>query len=177
MDDKNRHVLPVDPPITKRSLSCLDFHIILDNTRLLHDIVVDGYVQFHPSHDKIVATHRREQERLFWQTLHNELETSSNPKKRALLVENYGIKADWCFPRFLRVVREILVTLIRPSDHGIVEEGLNVDEIIEEYYKGDLDVAKIAEWLSDLLKTHCAPCRDETVDQMVGLLKQRLVLN
>lgn len=154
MDDKNCHVppaslispyLPLDPPVTKRSLSCLDLPIILSGIRLLHDVVMDRYVEFHPNHGEIVATQRREEERQFWQALHNGLETSSTPSRRALLVESYGIKADWCFPRFLRGIKEILVTVIHTSDHGIVEEGLNVDEVMQEYYECDLKVALMAE--------------------------------
>ena len=90
----------------------LDLEIILRDTRLLHYIVIDGEVRLESSTDEVVVTQRRERERLFWQTMQNELETFSDPAKRALSVNNYSLKSNWCLPRFLRTVKEILRTLV-----------------------------------------------------------------
>lgn len=180
MDDRSCHVpstqatspfLPVYPPVTEHSLGFLDLEIILRDTRLLHDVVIDGEVRFEPSTDEVVVMQRRERERLFWQTMQNELETFSDPAKRALFVNNYGLKGNWCLPRFLRTVKEILRTLVLKSNYGILNEGLNVNNIMQQYYKGELDVVKMAEWLSNVLKMHCAPLRDEHVDRMADMLK------
>jgi hypothetical protein len=38
---------------------------------------------------------------------------------------------------------------------------------MQQFRKGVADLTKLAMWLSQLLKCHCAPVRDEWVDKMV----------
>jgi len=51
-----------------------------------------------------------------------------------------------------------------------VEEILNVDLLMQQFSKGVADLEKLALWLSCTLKSHCAPMRDEWVDEMVNQL-------
>jgi hypothetical protein len=41
---------------------------------------------------------------------------------------------------------------------------------MQQFRKGVADMVKLADWLSRLLKSHCAPMRDDWVDEMVNQL-------
>jgi hypothetical protein len=74
----------------------------------------------------------------------------------------------WCLPITLKEIREILGTLVPPEDRSVVEDTLNVDHLMQQFSKGGADLEKLSHWLSQTLKMHCAPMRDEYVDEMVN---------
>ncbi|KAK7928718.1 hypothetical protein PG985_005716 [Apiospora marii] len=77
---------------------------------------------------------------------------------------------DWCLPVLLKEVKEILPTLVPSQDRVYLDEGFNVELIMQQFYKGTVDLEKLASWLSSVLKTYCAPGRDMLVDEMYNKL-------
>jgi hypothetical protein len=77
---------------------------------------------------------------------------------------------EWCLPATLKAIRGILETLVPQRDRASVEETFNVDLLMQQFRKGVADLEKLALWLSQLLKCHCAPMRDNWVDEMVTQL-------
>jgi hypothetical protein len=77
---------------------------------------------------------------------------------------------EWSLQSTLRAIGEILGTLVPPQDRSAVEEILNVELLMQQFRKGVADLEKLGEWLARTLKSHCAPMRDEWVDEMVGQL-------
>ena len=53
-----------------------------------------------------------------------------------------------------------------------VEETFNVELLMQQFRMGIADLVKLAFWLSQLLKRHCAPMRDKWVDDMVTQLSE-----
>ena len=51
-----------------------------------------------------------------------------------------------------------------------MEETFNVDLLMQQFRKGVADLVRLALWLSQLLKQHCAPMRDNWVDKMATQL-------
>jgi hypothetical protein len=80
------------------------------------------------------------------------------------------IDGEWCLPSTLKAIRGILETLVPQRDRASVEDTFNVDLLMQQFRKGVADLEKLALWLSQLLKCHCAPMRDNWVDEMVTQL-------
>jgi hypothetical protein len=74
-------------------------------------------------------------------------------------------------PILFETIREVLKSLVPDRDQSRVEEHLDVAMLMQEIEKGVCDLVRLSEWMSHLLKEHCAPMRDEWVDKMVGWTK------
>ena len=73
----------------------------------------------------------------------------------------------WCLPATLKAIRGILETLVPQRDRAAVEETFNIELLMQQFQKG---AEKLATWLSQLLKCHCAKMRDSWVDEMATQL-------
>lgn len=161
--------MPLDPPITKHTLSELDVTKIIHNSKLRHDINFDPDLHFRPNLEGEKGKKKQERSDSFWRTLRDQL---------TLFVVNrdeFMLQFDgdaWCLPVLLKTIKEILETLVPQRDREFLDEGLNVELLMQQFYRGVLDLEKLAEWLSNVLKSHCAPMRDEEVDNMFNLIKR-----
>lgn len=155
---------PLEPPITKATLSELDVNKIVHNPKLRHDINYDPELHFRPNLDGEKGRKKQEKANQFYTLLTRELMSFvDNPEEFYRCHMN---DMDWCLPRLLRAVKEILETLVPQRDKDLLEEGLNVELFMQQFYKGIADLEKLASWLSGILKLHCAPMRDDWVDEM-----------
>ncbi|KAK6604679.1 T-complex protein 11 [Botrytis cinerea] len=136
----------LEPPVTKSTLSELDVNKIVHNPKLRHDINFDPDLHFRPNLDGEKG-HREQFEK------------------------DLG-DAEWCLPATLKAIKGILETLVPQRDRSSVEETFNVDLLMQQFRKGVADLNKLALWLSQLLKCHCAPMRDSWVDEMVVHLSE-----
>ena len=66
-----------------------------------------------------------------------------------------------------KALQDVLKTLVPERDHPSVMQNLDVSLLMQQIRKGVLDMVGLANWLAALLKTHCAPMRDEWADRMV----------
>lgn len=156
-----------EPPVTKATLSELDVPRIIFNPKLRHDVNFDPDLHFRPNLDGEKGRRKTQKQNEFWDCLRAQLEAFMGDQSKFIL--DLGGK-KWCLPITLHAIGEILATLVPPEDRSVVEEILNVDLLMQQFSKGVADLEKLALWLSRTLKSHCAPMRDEWVDEMVKQL-------
>ncbi|KAJ4306701.1 Protein SOSEKI 1 [Collariella sp. IMI 366227] len=154
---------PLEPPVTKATLSELDVQKIVHNPKLRHDINFDPELHFRPNLDGDKGRKKQDKANQFWTILYEQLVM--------FVVDRDGFHAryghgDWCLPALLRAVRDIIETLVPQNDRDLLNEGLNVDLLMQQFGRGVADLEKLASWLAGVLKLHCAPMRDEWVDEM-----------
>lgn len=154
----------LEPPVTKATLSELDVNKIIHNPKLRHDINFDPELHFRPNLDGERGRKKQEKANQFWNALLDQLYLFVTD--RPAFLAQCPDQTNWCLPQLLRAVREILQTLVPQRDREFLNEGLNVDLLMQQFNKGIADLEKLASWLSGILKLHCAPMRDEWVDKM-----------
>ncbi|EAT87772.1 hypothetical protein SNOG_05381 [Parastagonospora nodorum SN15] len=167
------------PPVTKQSLSELDIHHIITNSRLRHDINFDRNLSFRPNLDGPKGHQKRQATGQYWKALEAELELyvrlfQGTPPPRfqdssrwAGLIQN----AQRRIPVMFRTIQEVLKSLVPDRDHARVDEHLDVPMLMQEIERGVCDLVRLAEWMAQLLKEHCAPMRDSQVDGMVNTIR------
>ena len=156
----------LEPPVTKHTLSELDVSKIIHNPKLRHDINFDPELHFRPNLDGEKGRKKQQRANQFWEALERQLSNFVNSGTRMRFLEECGPGKDWCLPELLKAVKEIIQTLVPVRDRVYLDEGLNVDLMMQQFYQGVADLEKLASWLSRVLKSHCAPMRDEWVDEM-----------
>ncbi|KAK8923070.1 Protein SOK1 [Metarhizium anisopliae] len=161
--------LPVEPPVTKATLSELDVSKIIHNPKLRHDINFDPELHFRPNLDGEKGRKKQERANQFWRTLKEELTLFIID--RPAFHAKHGESDDWTLPSLLKAVKEIIQTLVPQRDRQFLDEGFNIELLMQQFYKGIADLEKLALWLSQVLKSHCAPMRDDWVDTMYTQLR------
>lgn len=167
-EDTRRSNRPLEPPVTKATLSELDVGKIIHNPKLRHDINFDPELHFRPNLDGEKGRRKQDKAAHFWGALEQQL--VEFVLDRSGFHAKYGNGDDWCLPALLKAAKEIIQTLVPSRDRGYIEEGLNVELLMQQFNRGVADLEKLASWLSQVLKSHCAPMRDEWVDETYGLL-------
>lgn len=160
---------PVEPPVTKATLSELDVQKIVHNPKLRHDINFDPELHFRPNLDGEKGKKKQDKANQFWTALLKQLTLFVTDRDSFHVRYGHG---DWCLPSLLRAVREIIETLVPQRDRELLNEGLNVDLLMQQFDRGVADLEKLALWLASVLKLHCAPMRDEWVDDMYQELSE-----
>ncbi|KJZ80357.1 hypothetical protein HIM_00207 [Hirsutella minnesotensis 3608] len=159
---------PAEPPVTRSTLSELDVSKIIHNPKLRHDINFDPELHFRPNLDGEKGRRKQERANQFWKSLKEEL--TSFLTDRQTFVDKHGEKNDWTLPALLKAVKDIIQTLVPQRDRQFLDEGLNIELFMQQFYRGIADLEKLASWLSRVLKSHCAPMRDDWVDTMYSQL-------
>ncbi|KAH7389565.1 T-complex protein 11-domain-containing protein [Phaeosphaeria sp. MPI-PUGE-AT-0046c] len=171
------------PPITKLSLSELDIQHIITNVRLRHDVNFDRDLSFRPNLDGSKGQQKKKATTQYWRALEAELELytrlfqgTPTPKiqddeRWATLVSH----AQRRIPTMFRTIQDVLKSLVPERDHARVDEHLDVSMLMQEIQRGICDLVRLAEWLAQLLKEHCAPMRDGIVDSMVAVIRAGVV--
>lgn len=154
--------------MTKATLSELDVTKIIHNPKLRHDINFDPELHFRPNLDGEKGRRKQEKANQFWTTLRDQLILFV--VDREALMREYPNVDEWCLPILLRAVKEIIQTLVPQRDRDFLNEGFNVELLMQQFNRGIADLEKVASWLSGVLKLHCAPMRDEWVDEMYNEL-------
>ncbi|KAF1928778.1 uncharacterized protein M421DRAFT_62514 [Didymella exigua CBS 183.55] len=173
------------PPITGQSLSELDIQNIITNIRLRHDVNFDRNLSFRPNLDgakgqgKVKAAHR------YWRALVAELELYNRLFRGTLPMQEMDTH-DWPtivrhaerrIPKIFQTIRDVLKSLVPDRDHSRVDEHLDVGMLMQQIERGICDLVGLSEWMSCLLKEHCAPMRDEWVDKMVSYTRTGVTQN
>lgn len=165
------------PPVTNDSLAELDIARIINNPKLRHDVNFDRELHFRPNLDGSRGRHKLKTSDEYWKALIGELELYRAVGARLITCESAHDQEYWTrmmhasqkrMPGMFETIREILKTLVPERDQARVGERLDVAMIMQEISKGVFDLMDLAQWLAKLLKAHCAPMRDEWIDQMVA---------
>ncbi|EFW20023.1 conserved hypothetical protein [Coccidioides posadasii str. Silveira] len=171
------------PPITKQTLSELDLDRIMRNVNLRVDVNFDRDLYFHPVEGK-KGEEKGRLAKLYWEAIAIEISIymyharslsgqSSNSGYQAGELQAYF---EPRLPRFLETLKDVLWSLVPERDHQIITESLDVPFILQQIEKGVLDLVGLMQWLSKLVKAHCAPMRDELANKMVNQVQEGLEL-
>ncbi|GAB7342098.1 hypothetical protein MBLNU457_g0374t1 [Dothideomycetes sp. NU457] len=166
----------LQPPITHESLSELDISRIINNPKLRHDVNFDRELHFRPNLDGSRGRYKLKAADGYWKALIGELELYRACGAQIVTCDSAQSLAHWSrmmkdsqkrLPGMFETIRDIIKTLVPERDQVAVTERLDVGMIMQEISKGVFDLMSLAQWLARLLKAHCAPMRDEWIDQMV----------
>ncbi|OQN96886.1 hypothetical protein B0A48_17440 [Cryoendolithus antarcticus] len=163
------------PPITPDSLSELDMPRIINNPKLRHDVNFDRELHFRPNLDGSKGKEKIKAADQYWKALEPEVHLI-NIARRALNETDdpkpikywHGImtKSRKRLRKVFEVVRDILKTLVPDADQSQIEDRLDVDLLFQQIDNGMCDLVDLANWLATVIKKHCAPMRDNSVDEM-----------
>lgn len=165
-------------PITHESLSELDIPRIINNPKLRHDVNFDKELHFRPNLDGSRGRHKVKAAEDYWKALIAELELYRAIGTRLITCETQQDLEYWTrmmstsqkrMPGMFETIRDVLRTLVPERDQPSVAERLDVSMIMQQISKGLFNLMDLAQWLAKLLKAHCAPMRDDWIDQMVTL--------
>ncbi|KAF2013738.1 hypothetical protein BU24DRAFT_350800 [Aaosphaeria arxii CBS 175.79] len=163
------------PPITKQSLCELNIESIITNPKLRHDVNHDRDLSFRPNTDGTKGQQKRKEGEKYWCALEAELELYTLIHVNGALFCNSRDADMICImktaqrriPIIFDTIKDILKGLVPERDHERVNEHLDVPKLMREIERGVCDLVRLAEWVAVLLKEHCAPMRDISVDKMV----------
>ncbi|KAL7274044.1 Protein SOSEKI 1 [Rhizina undulata] len=161
-EDTSNHL----PPVTPGTLRELELHEIYRNPKLRHDVVFDSQLHFRPNLDGARGRSKKESADRYWDQLVIECdEVLGSPRHRPNgKITVMPIK----LPILFSTMRDILLTLVPKSDKVDVEAALDPPLLMQQLEHGVLDFKKLSQWLAGVLKAHCAPMRDQWVEQMVA---------
>ncbi|KAI6853678.1 Tcp11-domain-containing protein [Hortaea werneckii] len=163
------------PPITAESLAELDMHRIINNPKLRHDVNFDRDLHFRPNLDGSKGRQKVESAEQYWQALEGELFMLGFGAQMKMAAADTKVVTYWervlkHSQRRLRsmfeAIRDILKTLVSDYEQKTIIERLDVDLMMQEISNGVCDLLSLSTWLTKVLKAHCAPMRDDTVDEM-----------
>lgn len=103
---------------------------------------------------------------MYWQMVLHECEVLLGPSrwKRNSSLAPIPMK----LPILFQTMRDILLTLVPKTDRMDVDSILDAPLLMQQLKHNVLDFKGLALWLSGVLKAHCAPMRDQWVEQMVA---------
>lgn len=167
------------PPITKQSLGELDVQNIINSIKLRHDVNFESELSFRPNTDGVRGQEKGRTAQTYWTSLVAELElynrlfqgtpaTQRDGKRNTALVHHVKRR----LPLMFQTVQDVLLSLVPDRDHSRVQEHLDVSMLMQEIERGVCDMVRLAEWMAQLLKEHCAPMRDYRVDEMVAMFRE-----
>ncbi|KAE8148579.1 Tcp11-domain-containing protein [Aspergillus avenaceus] len=176
LGEKEHHLLGTAkryPPVTKGTLSELDLPCIMSNINLRMDANFDRDLHFKPDLDGEKGRRKRKEAADYWEAMATEITIYAF--RAAHQPDNMGgdVRADPQptfeprLPAMFDTLQDVLKTLVPERDHPSVTQNLEVPLLMQQIKKGVLDMVGVANWLAALLKTHCAPMRDEWADRMV----------
>lgn len=163
------------PPVTKRTLSELDLPCIMSNINLRMDANFDRDLHFKPDLDGEKGKRKRKEAADYWDSMAMEISIyayrAANPDDDADEKSSRDSNSKRTFeprlPAMFEALQEVIKTLVPERDHPSVMQNLEVPLLMQQVRKGVLDMVALARWMAALLKTHCAPMRDEWADRMV----------
>lgn len=162
VENPHQHI----PPVTLSTLRELDLHEIYRNPKLRHDVVFDSQLHFRPNLDGTRGRRKKEMADMYWQMVLHECEMLLGPSrwKRNSLLAHIPMK----LPILFSTMRDILLTLVPKTDRMDVDAILDPPLLMQQLKHNVLDFKGLSLWLAGVLKAHCAPMRDQWVEQMVA---------
>lgn len=166
------------PPVTKKTLSELDLPCIMSNINLRMDANFDRDLHFKPDLDGEKGQRKRKEAADYWDSLATEITIYSYHAATADVTEEAESSGgtrrtfDPRLPALFETLQDVIKTLVPERDHPTIMQNLEVPLLMQQIRKGVLDMLTLAKWLAKLLKTHCAPMRDEWADSMVEQIEK-----
>ncbi|KAF4973000.1 hypothetical protein FSARC_577 [Fusarium sarcochroum] len=150
-----------EPPITRTILSGLEVSRIIKDPGVRHEINFVPDLHFRINLKGVGRQKKLYRARAFWMKLEEELrEFSAAPH---IFAEEHGSSGDWCLPKYLTSAKEIIRTLVLQADRKYLDDVLDVEHFMQQFYHGVTDLGRLASWLSRVLISCCAPMREEWI--------------
>lgn len=146
-------LLPLLAPVTRFSLRELDIDEIILSAQIRHDLYFDPNLQFKANLDGPNGKEKLEQRNEYWEVVGQEL------------AQGHYFR----IPLLLHEVTAILKELLPRSKSTDQEIADWIDPVLiaQQIEFQAFNPCSLVSSLAELLKRHCAPARDATVDQMV----------
>ncbi len=172
VDPSTRDLLrtaPALPPVTRETLSELDLNWIMHNISLRVDVNYDHDLHFMPIKGPCGDQKRKDAQR-YWRALATELCIYQHVLVGCQECQEMPAASRQAFvqrlPAMFRTLKDLLETLVPDRDHSNIEERLDIEFLMQQVRNGVLDIVGLSRWVAELLKSHCAPMRDEWADDM-----------
>jgi hypothetical protein len=163
-----------NPPVTVSTLGELNLTWMMHYVNLRCDINFDHDLHFTPIKGPR-GEEKRRQALNYWLALEAEFKIYQHPSQKCKACELFGtntlVKFQPRLSTMFQDLKDLLETLVPDKDHDQVATNLDIDLITQQVEKGVLDVGKLSRWLAKLLKSHCAPMRDESAEAMAEKLE------
>lgn len=163
------------PPVTRSTLRELDLNWIMHNVSLRVDVNYDHDLHFMPIQGPDGEQKRRDAQK-YWRALALEFRIYQHNLSDCPSCLRMGGNGITMFrpmlPIMFEALKELLETLVPDRDHPKIAENLDVPLLMQQVQKGVLDIVRLSQWIADLLKSHCAPMRDEWADEMAAKIKE-----
>ncbi|CCG83270.1 putative CAMP-mediated signaling protein Sok1 [Taphrina deformans PYCC 5710] len=147
------------PPITQQTLKELELNEVFKNAQLRHDIVHDPNLQFRPNTDGERGAKKRHEANKYWRSVVYELDTIQSVPKSKLGRTRLSV--------MFQEMKDILLSLVPVSEKVTLEVSFDHELFLQTLSHGLFSVAAFAQFMSSLMKRHCAPMRDEAIDDTV----------
>lgn len=144
-----------EPPVTCQTLKALDHEVKDPPMQLLHELYFDAKA---PLRDLGMPIDDTE----YWTSLNNEIEGLSKLKDQL----TFSLP---CLEGVLQEIGAMLVYLY-PESKSLKEELMvnwDVKFILDQLLRGHLNLVNLITTLCTIIKSNCAPKRDETVDRIL----------
>lgn len=160
------------PPVTRNTLRELDLNWIMHNINLHVDVNYDHDLHFMPIQGPD-GEQKRQDAKKYWLALAIEFRIyqhnlSDCPCQRIAVVTTIFCPR---LPIMFETLKELLETLVPDRDHPKIAENLDIPLLMQQVRKGILDIVRLSQWIAELLKSHCAPMRDEWADDMAAKIE------
>jgi hypothetical protein len=147
----------------------------MSNINLRMDANFDRDLHFKPDLDGEKGKRKRKEAADYWDSMAMEIAIyayrAANPDddvdEKSSRDSNSKRTFEPRLPAMFETLQEVIKTLVPERDHPSVMQNLEVPLLMQQVRKGVLDMMALATWMAALLKTHCAPMRDEWADRMV----------
>lgn len=158
----------LEPPVTSKGLQELRIDKIMNSLKLRHDLNFDPDLHYRANFDGDMGRKKHAQNDEFWSQLLSDLvEFEADPQT---FLKDYAGRA-WTLPTVLKNIKDIIKTLVAPDIVRMVEEGLEIEHLMQELAKGAADLERWVGTVAQFLRDCCAPIRDNLVEGM----EQRIV--
>lgn len=176
----------LDPPITRETLSELDWDQISNNLLLRHDLNFEPHIQYRPNTHGPRGQERMTQTYLYWEAMTvvievylaekggkclNHTQTCSRNPIPSPKSQHQHRQISERFPRMLEAVRETLKTIVPEKEHHAIDSRLDVDLLMQQVEHGICDFISLGECLASLLRRFCYPERDHLFDDMTARMR------
>ncbi|ELR03601.1 hypothetical protein VC83_03813 [Pseudogymnoascus destructans] len=150
----------LEPPVTKEVLAELEIAMVISNPKFRHDFNFGCKIPYVPKR-------RKQKSDEFWRTLQLQISELWSDRE-AFIAKHPG--NTWTLPLLLKAIGEILTELLPQRDSSLIEETLDVDLLMQQLTKGQLNLGQLADFFSETLRKHCTPERDCDVFEMAKQL-------
>lgn len=151
------------PPITQHTLRELELGEIFKNAQLRHDIVHDPNLQFRPNTDGERGAKKRHESKRYWRSIAKELEEIPTMTRTSLQKTRLSV--------MFQEMKKILLSLVPTSEKLAVETSFDHEYFLQTLNHNLFSTSSFAEYMSSLMKRHCAPMRDEVIDRTIRKLE------